>query len=49
MLSLHLPGEQVVCFSDEAADEELRQRLEGARSTLMAFFKYNAEYEDGRQ
>lgn len=47
-LAVHLPGEQNVYFQESADDQELRERLEGARSTLMAFFEYNSAQEDGR-
>ena len=45
---MHLPGEQSVYFQPNQSAEEIQQRLELSRSTLTAFFKYNAEHEDGR-
>ena len=48
-LALHLPGQQAVYFSEWEATNELRQRLDISTTTLLAFFKYNAEKEDGRQ
>lgn len=48
-LTVHLPGEQVIYFSDERDTVEVRQRIEHSSSTWMAFFKYNAENEDGHQ
>lgn len=47
-LAVHLPGEQPVYFQPDQSAEEIRQRLELSRSTLTAFFQYNAEHEDGR-
>ena len=48
-LALHLPGQHAVYFSEREATNELRQRLDMLTTTLLAFFKYNAEKEDGRQ
>jgi len=48
-LALHLPGEQPVYFESNIQKVELQQRMLTARSTLMAFFEYNANNEDGRQ
>jgi len=48
-LALHLPGEQPVYFEPEAGVLALEERMATSSSTLMAFFKYNAENEDGHQ
>ena len=48
-LALHLPGQQAVYFSEQEASDNLRQRLDMSTTTLLAFFKYNSEREDGRQ
>ena len=40
-LAIHLPGEQPVYFEEDAIAEELQERLNEARSTLMAFSDYN--------
>lgn len=37
-LTVHLPGNQVVYFNPDLAPDELREKMENARSTLMAFF-----------
>lgn len=47
-LAVYLPGEQPVYFQESADDQELQERLDGARSTLTAFFEYNSAHEDGR-
>ncbi|KAH0611538.1 uncharacterized protein H6S33_010803 [Morchella sextelata] len=44
-----MPGEQPIYFNADVTEEELQQRMEAAKSTLMAFFKYNSENSDGRQ
>lgn len=48
-LSIHLPGEQPVYFEEGIDIETLRVQMEEVKTTLMAFFLYNATYEDGRQ
>ena len=48
-LAVHLPGEQVVYFNPELTEAEVQLCMEEARSTLMAFFDYNAKSTDGRQ
>lgn len=48
-LAVHRPGEQIVYFNPELTIEEVRERMETARSTLMAFLDYNANHADGRQ
>jgi len=48
-LALHLPGEQTVYFESDMVDVELQERILAARSTLMAFFDYNAKHQDGWQ
>jgi len=48
-LALHLPGEQPVYFGADMEDRELEERIVTARSTLMAYFDYNAKNEDGCQ
>ena len=41
-LAIHLPGEQPVYFKEDVVAEELQERMDSARSTLMAFFDYNS-------
>ena len=48
-LALHLPGQQAVYFSERETLDELRAHLDMSTTTLLAFFKYNSENEDGRQ
>jgi hypothetical protein len=48
-LAVHLQGEQTVYFPDDISPTDLAARTIAARSTLMAFFEYNATHEDGRQ
>jgi hypothetical protein len=48
-LAIHLPGQHTVCFTDDLSPEQIADRAANARSTLMAFFEYNATHEDGRQ
>jgi hypothetical protein len=38
----------MVYFPDDISAIALAARVANARSTLMAFFEYNAIYEDGR-
>ncbi|CEG83126.1 hypothetical protein RMATCC62417_17098 [Rhizopus microsporus] len=47
-LQVHLPGQQAVYFPSEASAEEIARILERNRTTLIAFFEYNARNEDGR-
>ena len=37
-----------MCFADDLRPEELAAKAADARSTLMAFFKYNTEHTDSR-
>jgi hypothetical protein len=48
-LAVHLPGQHTVYFADDLAPEQVAAKAANARSTLMAFFEYNATHEDGRQ
>jgi hypothetical protein len=48
-LAIHLPGEQPFYFMDDDDEESLLEKMNNARSTLMAFFEYNSKYENGRQ
>jgi hypothetical protein len=48
-LAIHLPGQYTVCFTADLLPEQVADRAANARSTLMAFFEYNAIHEDGRQ
>ena len=48
-LAIHLPGQQPVYFAKGADINTVRENMESACTTLMAFFQYNATYEDGRQ
>ena len=47
-LAVHLENEHVVYFSDDLDEFQIQERKEQARSTLMAFFDYNREHDDGR-
>ena len=47
-LAIHLPGEQSVYFPEDANSEEIRERMETAKSTLIAYFHYNATCDNGR-
>lgn len=47
-LAVHLEGEQVVYFNPNLTTEQVREKTESARSTLMAFFAYNDKHTDGR-
>ena len=40
-LAIHLPEEQPVYLKEDVVVEELQKRMNGAQSTLMAFFDYN--------
>ena len=42
-LPIHLSGEQPVYFREDAVADELQEKMNEARSTLMAFFDYNAQ------
>ena len=46
-LAIHLRGEQPVYFAEGVDVVTLRIQMETARTTLIGFFKYNAENEDG--
>jgi hypothetical protein len=48
-LAVHLEGEQTVYFPDDISATALAAKTATARSTLMAFFEYNATHEDSRQ
>lgn len=48
-LAVHLPGEQIVYFDPQLTETEVKDRMETAHLTLMAFFYYNANHADGRQ
>ena len=45
-LPVHLPGDQPVYFAEDMTSQEVRNRMEAARSKLMAFFHYNATFPD---
>jgi PIF1-like helicase len=47
-LAVHLPDEQPVYFDEDATPEEIHEIMERAGSTLMAFFRYNADHPDDR-
>lgn len=47
-LALHLPNRQNVVFRADISAETLEERAESACTTLMAFFDYNRDHEDGR-
>jgi len=48
-LSLHMPGQQAIYFVGHDDPDHIRDLIEGSMTTLMAFFSYNAQHEDGRQ
>lgn len=48
-LAVHLPEEQIVYFHPDLTPAKVQEQIKEARSTLMAFFEYNAEHTDGRQ
>ena len=48
-LALHLPGQQPVYFSEQENLDRVRARIEESMTTLMAFFAYNEQNEDGRE
>ena len=47
-LALHLPNRQNVVFRADVSVQTLEERAESARTTLIAFFEYNRDHEDGR-
>jgi hypothetical protein len=47
-LAIHLPGKQPVYFGAEASEEVIRNHMMQSGSTLMAFFKYNTDHDDGQ-
>ena len=47
-LAIHLPTEQSVYFLEDANSEEICERMETAKSTLIAYFHYNATCDNGR-
>lgn len=40
-LVVYLPGKQSVYFEENVIVEKLQEKIDGAQSTLMAFFEYN--------
>lgn len=48
-LAIYLPGEQPVYFHEGESSEDLHNRTQSARLTLMEFFEYNSLNSDGRQ
>jgi len=48
-LALHLPEEQTIYFESDMVDVVLQEKTLAASSTLLAFFDYNAKYQDGWQ
>ena len=50
-LQVHLPGQQLVTWNSEIQPniQEVVEGAAGKDTTLMAYFKANAEYEDARQ
>jgi PIF1-like helicase/Helitron helicase-like domain at N-terminus len=47
-LAVHLEGQHTVYFSDNLTAVQLAEKATRTRSTLMAFFLYNEQNEDGR-
>ncbi len=41
-LAIHLPRQHIVCFIDNLPPEQVAVKATSARSTLIAFFEYNA-------
>ena len=48
-LAIHLSGQQPVYFPDAANEEEIRDRMSTARTTLIAYFERNADDEEACQ
>jgi len=48
-LSLHMRGQQAVYFAGHDNSDHIRDLIAGSMTTLMAFFTYNTQNEDGRQ
>ena len=46
--ALHLPNQQNAVFDADTSAQGLEERAEHARTTLMDFFNYNRDHEDGR-
>jgi len=46
--ALHLPDQQAVYFTEHEDIDLIREQIEGSMTTLMAFFAYNEQNEDGR-
>ena len=46
-LAVHEPGKQPVYFPDDATTQQVREKMETARTTLMAFFVYNRLHPNG--
>jgi len=48
-LSLHLPGPQPVYYVGHDDPDRIHHLIEGSVTSLMGFFSYNVQNEDGRQ
>jgi len=48
-LALHLAEELTIYFESDMVDVVLQEKILAASSTLLAFFDYNAKYQDGWQ
>jgi len=48
-LQLHQHGQQAIYFAGHHDSDHIRDLIERSMTTLMAFFSYNAQNEDGRQ
>ena len=48
-LTLHLPNEQPIYFTEREDPAILPQRMDSSLTTLIAYFKYNSERADGRE
>ena len=47
-LAIHLLDKQPIYFNTDASEEEVRNYMANACSTLMAFFRYNTNHVDGQ-
>ena len=45
-VAVHLPGKQPLFFPEDLTATQVREQVEKQESTLMAFFRYNAEHPD---
>ena len=48
-LAIHLSEEQPVYFEEDVVAKKLQEKMDSARSTLMAFFEYNNTKKESRR